>query len=87
MSAREPYSAEDSQKPEERPNNGSTSLRDVFDLKQGEKLKYREIGREKLNGGTMTGPVVVTEAQTTTLVRPGWNIQQSKHGHLILERQ
>lgn len=60
--------------------------RDIYDLNAQALLSYEEIARESLNGGAVQGPAVVPEAQTTTLVRPGWSLRRSSQGHLIMER-
>lgn len=62
------------------------SGRSVYDLSAGQHLDYTVAERREMNGHAMTGPVIVTEEQTTTLVRPGWAVRQSVEGHLILER-
>jgi N-methylhydantoinase A/oxoprolinase/acetone carboxylase beta subunit len=62
------------------------SGRSVYDLSAGQRLDYTVAERREMNGQAMTGPVIVTEEQTTTLVRPGWAVRQSVEGHLILER-
>ena len=50
-------------------------------------IAYKVIARTNMNGTTYPGPVVIPEAQTTTLVRPGWTVEASPEGHLILERR
>lgn len=61
--------------------------RDIYDLKSTNYIDYKVIERTELNGALIDGPAVITEEQTTTLVRPDWSIQQSKVGHLVLERR
>ncbi len=60
--------------------------RSVYDLRAQGPLAYREIAREQLGGEVLDGPAILSEAQTTTVVRPGWSVQRSAKGHLILER-
>lgn len=61
--------------------------RDIYDLKSTNYIDYKVIERTALNGASIDGPTVITEDQTTTLVRPDWSMQQSKTGHLVLERR
>ncbi|MGA5323184.1 hydantoinase B/oxoprolinase family protein [Streptomyces seoulensis] len=37
-------------------------------------------------GDTVTGPAIVTEAGTTTVVDEGWQATANDHGHLVMER-
>ena len=67
--------------------SGRESTRDVFDLNAQQNLKYRVLNRIDLPKSPLDGPVVVSEAQTTTLVRPGWSVTPSELGHLMLERE
>ncbi len=60
--------------------------RAIFDLSAQTALPYRVIDREALGAEVIEGPAVVPEAQTTTLVRPGWTLVRRTPGHLILER-
>ncbi|MEQ6250297.1 hydantoinase/oxoprolinase family protein [Sulfitobacter sp. HNIBRBA3233] len=60
--------------------------RTVYDLAEGVRIAYRVAGRTALGADAATGPMVVTEDQTTTLVRPGWTVRASREGHLMLER-
>lgn len=60
--------------------------RQVFDLAAHSQITYRVQERTDLGTQVMQGPTVITEDQTTTLVRPGWSVQTSGEGHLILER-
>ena len=60
--------------------------RRIYDLIEKEALAYKVIKRNTLNDQTHTGPVVITEDQTTTLVRPGWTVRALHSGHLIVER-
>lgn len=60
--------------------------RDIYDLKAKDHLNYAVMDRSALNGSFIDGPTVISEPQTTTLVRPGWNVHRSEIGHLVLER-
>ncbi|MEO0387021.1 MAG: hydantoinase/oxoprolinase family protein [Pseudomonadota bacterium] len=60
--------------------------RAVYDLAAATTLDYRVADRAAMTGRALCGPAVVTEEQTTTLVRPGWSVRRSDQGHLILER-
>lgn len=60
--------------------------RAIYDLKAKDHLNYAVMDRSALNGSFIEGPAVVSEPQTTTLVRPGWNVHRSDTGHLVLER-
>ena len=62
------------------------ATRDIYDLNADKALLYRSVDRAALNGGTIPGPAVISEAQTTTLVRPGWSVRRLEQGHLLLER-
>ncbi|PLS21026.1 hydantoinase/oxoprolinase family protein [Neptunicoccus cionae] len=66
--------------------SGGVVTRQVFDLAAQEQVTYRILKRSSLGSDIIQGPAVVTEDQTTTLVRPGWNVRASDHGHLILDR-
>ena len=61
--------------------------RQIFDLNAQDWLRYDVLDRAALNGHDICGPAVVPEAQTTTLVRPGWSVHSSEQGHLVMERQ
>ncbi|WP_417274340.1 hydantoinase/oxoprolinase family protein [Celeribacter halophilus] len=60
--------------------------RQVFDLESQDRVTYRIIKRSSLGMATIQGPAIVTEDQTSTLVRPGWTVHASDDGHLILDR-
>ncbi|WP_306260359.1 hydantoinase/oxoprolinase family protein [Pararhizobium sp. IMCC21322] len=60
--------------------------RDIYDLSAKEHLNYAVMDRSALNGSLTDGPAVISEPQTTTLVRPGWTVHRSDIGHLVLER-
>ena len=67
--------------------NAAPRQRQIYELSARKALTYREIDRSALSGRTLSGPAVVPEAQTTTLVRPGWGVRRLDQGHLILERE
>ncbi|MCZ4291501.1 hydantoinase/oxoprolinase family protein [Hoeflea alexandrii] len=60
--------------------------RKVFDLAAQKQISYQIFKRASLGAAASHGPAVVTEDQTTTLVRPGWSVRASGEGHLILDR-
>ncbi|MGE5639191.1 MAG: hydantoinase/oxoprolinase family protein [Clostridia bacterium] len=61
--------------------------RRVFDPALGDWSEWIEMKRESLKASEWhTGPVLVTEAQTTTVVPTGWRVQAGRGGHLLLER-
>ena len=68
----------------ETPSTAAT--RKIYDLKTKTELNYQELDRESLGVGVMLGPIVVAEAQTTTLVRSGWTVKNINFGHLVLDR-
>lgn len=86
VSAREslPQNNADDQQQFQTPQNART--RNIYDLKAREHLNYSIVDRSALNGSLVEGPTVVCEAQTTTLVRPSWNVRRLDIGHLVLER-
>ena len=66
--------------------DAATNRRSVFDLGARQELDYCEIERTAMNGEVLSGPAVVAEPQTTTLVRPGWSVHRLKTGHLVMEK-
>lgn len=68
------------------PQPETFTTRSIYDLNSQTDLVYKVAGRAALGANTIAGPVVVTEAQTTTLVRPGWAVKRTDLGHLVLER-
>jgi len=36
---------------------------------------------------TMSGPVVIEQSDTTTVIRPGWQVRPHPSGHLIVTRE
>ncbi|MAL97720.1 MAG: methylhydantoinase [Alteromonadaceae bacterium] len=68
------------------PVDAAGRTRGIYDLAAQATLSYRERARDSLGPDPLQGPAVITEDQTTTLVRPGWSVRASAKGHLILER-
>lgn len=64
----------------------ATAKRNIYDLSASRWLSYDMIARSAIDGRSRCGPVVVPEAQTTTLVRPGWSVRRLDRGHLVMER-
>ena len=62
------------------------SMRDLYTQQDKKFRPTRVIARTQLNGAILPGPVIVSEAQTTTTVPKEWSVHQSRFGHLILER-
>ena len=61
--------------------------RTVFSVKDHCVVDYVEVHRESVaDDKQLNGPLVVPEAQTTTLVPPGWTLQRLYGGHLLLSR-
>ncbi|MHA6326338.1 hydantoinase/oxoprolinase family protein [Roseivivax sp. CAU 1753] len=67
--------------------DAGTATRRIYDLNARAALAYREIPRDRLGHDAVAGPAVVPEAQTTTLVRPGWSLRCLPQGHLMLNRE
>lgn len=86
VSARERRMAESTHAHETQSEGAQSGKRGIYDLAAQKSLSYRVIERAAMNGQAAQGPVVVPEAQTTTLVRPGWSVRRSDLGHLIMER-
>ena len=62
--------------------------RSVFDPASGKKEAISVYARTTLTPGMqLTGPALVVEPQTTTLVPRGWGCSVAAMGHLILERK
>lgn len=60
--------------------------RTVYDLTTRQTVTYATYERAMVGCDPIRGPAVITEAQTTTLVRPGWTARRLPQGHLMLER-
>ncbi len=69
--------------PDDAPESES---RAVFDGRAGEALTYSVVPREGMMAAPINGPAIIAEAQTTTLVRPGWTVRRMAAGHLLMER-
>ncbi|MEL0293235.1 MAG: hydantoinase/oxoprolinase family protein, partial [Alphaproteobacteria bacterium] len=61
--------------------------REVYDQHSNEFLTHRVVERRDLGTQCLHGPLIITEPQTSTLVKSGWKVQQSISGHLVLERK
>ncbi|MDA8750653.1 hydantoinase/oxoprolinase family protein [Planktomarina temperata] len=59
----------------------------IYDLNAQGQIPYHVIERSAMDEHAHAGPAVVPEAQTTTLVRPGWSVRKDTQGHLIMERE
>lgn len=60
--------------------------REIYDLASRTPTSHQVFDRTAMTHDTVAGPAVVSEAQTTTLVRTGWSVRTSDQGHLIMER-
>jgi N-methylhydantoinase A len=59
----------------------------LFDPAGGQAVPAAVWMREALApGARVDGPALITEAQTTTVVAPGWRATIGPHGHILLER-
>ena len=67
-------------------NSNPFKTRSIYDLTTNASLAYTVIERNTMDSQTHTGPAVITESQTTTLVRPGWAVRALDSGHLLVER-
>jgi N-methylhydantoinase A len=62
--------------------------REVFDPKSGTRKPVPSYLRKDLAAGMrLTGPALVVEPQTTTLLPRGWRCSVTAAGHLLLEKQ
>lgn len=66
-------------------NQSTRNTRNIYDLNTATSLPYQVMDRRAMNGETVRGPAVLPEAQTTTLVRPGWSVKRTDQGHLVME--
>ncbi|MFB7780474.1 hydantoinase B/oxoprolinase family protein [Streptomyces bauhiniae] len=70
------------------PYEGTPAAPDTVRLHTG--ATWRDVPlhrREALPpGDTVTGPAIITEASTTTVVDEGWQATANDHGHLVMER-
>lgn len=68
------------------PKAATEQTRSIFDLNSQCRIPYKAVERAALNGAVVEGPAVISEAQTTTLVRRDWALHRTEIGHLVLER-
>lgn len=68
------------------PKTATEQTRNIFDLNSQGRIPYKAVERAALNGAVVEGPAVISEAQTTTLVRREWALHRTEIGHLVLER-
>lgn len=68
------------------PSKDAGATRMVFDLTAQKRISYQILKRATLGTDVSFGPAVISEDQTTTLVRSGWSVRSSGEGHLILDR-
>lgn len=62
--------------------------REVFDARAGHRGSYAVYKRDSLRAGMrLSGPCLVQEKQTTTVVPRGWDGQCDSAGHLLLTRR
>ncbi len=62
------------------------NTRSIHNVQTGDSGEYRVVPRDAVGCQVMVGPIVIPEAQTTTLVPSGWSVVGSTHGHLIMSR-
>lgn len=86
VSARERRAIETTIKSDHQDNSKPLVTRDIYDLNSQTRLPHHVVERVAMNGQVVAGPAVISEAQTTTLVRSNWSVSSSEHGHLIMER-
>lgn len=66
---------------------GTIEDRQVYDLKSDRVVSFHTIARAAWPAGeVLRGPAIVTEGQTTTIIREGWSGARLDSGHLLLER-
>ncbi len=68
------------------PLHATSTTRCQFDLNTRQKVHVPEYPRVSIGQDHIEGPLVIPESQTTTLVRAGWKVHASQHGHLIMEK-
>lgn len=57
----------------------------LFDFERGEPVEAKLYHRADLPpGATLTGPALIVEAETTTIVPPGWSARVNGLGYLVL---
>ena len=71
----------------EEPASPETAARRIVDTSTGKPLTAAVFDRDRLRPGqTVAGPAVIVEAQTSTVVPPGYTLACDPFGSLILER-
>ncbi|MCY6381688.1 hydantoinase/oxoprolinase family protein [Hoeflea prorocentri] len=66
---------------------GVCAGRMIYDRDAEEFVAFRSVPRDALHvGEKFSGPAVVTEAQTTTVIGKGWTGTKLESGHLLVER-
>jgi N-methylhydantoinase A len=86
ISARERKSASPTPDCDVRQDAATCNVRRIYDLDGEEAIPYRVFERDALDGSELKGPLIVSEPQTTTVVRPGWSVHRTHQGHLVLQR-
>jgi len=67
--------------------DGDMGVQRLFDTAAGRRVEARVLLRDALiPGDQVEGPALLTEAQTTTVVPPGWSAGIDERGHIVLER-
>ena len=62
--------------------------RKIVDTASGKTVAAAVIDRDRLHPGeTVAGPAIIVEAQTSTIVPPGFTLKPDAFGSLVLERQ
>ena len=70
-----------------RPESETACARPIFDTASGEPVTADVFDRDRLRSGeTVAGPAVIVEAQTSTIVPPGFTLSCDPFGSLILDR-
>ena len=67
--------------------DGDMGVQRLFDTAAGQGVEARVLLRHALvTGEQVKGPALLTEAQTTTVIPPGWSAEIDERGHIVLER-
>jgi N-methylhydantoinase A len=67
--------------------DGDMGVQRLFDTAAGQEVEARVLLRDALvPGEQVKGPALLTEAQTTTVIPPGWSAEIDERGHIVLER-
>lgn len=67
--------------------SGPINSRKLYDLTSDDFVPFKTIARAAWRAGdSLEGPAIVTEGQTTTIIRKGWSGKKLDSGHLLLER-